>query len=90
MRCTQSRERLSAYLDGELTPSEAGAIREHVAACADCAGEYAALAATSRQLKEGLVRYTAPDVLKARILSKHSEQPAPTRTVPAPWMHWGR
>ena len=90
MRCMQSRERLSAYLDGELTPSEAGAVREHVTACSDCASEYAALAATSRQLKEGLVRYSAPDVLKARILNKLSEQPTPAATLPGSWLHWSR
>ena len=27
MRCTESRDRLNAYLDGELTPGEAGVMR---------------------------------------------------------------
>jgi mycothiol system anti-sigma-R factor len=90
MRCTESRDRLNAYLDGELTPSEADTIREHVAGCADCASEYATLAATSRQLKEGLVRYTAPDVLKARILNALSEQRASVAGSRTSWLHWSR
>jgi anti-sigma factor RsiW len=35
MDCKQ-RDNLVAYLDGELMPSEAEAVREHVVYCADC------------------------------------------------------
>jgi len=36
MRCEEARNELSAYLDGELGPQEADAVREHVASCAAC------------------------------------------------------
>ncbi|MDQ6633242.1 MAG: anti-sigma factor [Gemmatimonadota bacterium] len=90
MRCPQSRDQLGAYLDGELTTNEAVAVREHMAGCPNCASHYATLASTSRQLKEGLVHYTAPDMLKARILNALSNQRTPAATSPASWLHWSR
>jgi anti-sigma factor (TIGR02949 family) len=88
MRCAECRDRLDAYLDAELPPSEAEVMSVHVEGCADCAREYAVLAATSRQLKEGLVHYSAPDVLKARILNALA-QPGASRGSAAPsWTRW--
>jgi anti-sigma factor RsiW len=69
MRCADCRESLNQYIDGELVADEAAAVRDHLATCADCAREHAALSATSHRLKEALVRHAAPDVLKARIRS---------------------
>ncbi len=37
------RERLSAYLDGELAPADAAALERHLAACAECRDELAGL-----------------------------------------------
>lgn len=37
------RERLSAYLDGELAPGDAAAIERHLASCAECRDELAGL-----------------------------------------------
>lgn len=67
MTCAQCQELLDAYVDGELPPADEAAVREHIASCAECAREHAALAATSRRIGETLVKYQAPDVLKARI-----------------------
>jgi anti-sigma factor RsiW len=67
MTCAQCRDLLDAYIDGELPAAEEDAVREHIASCAECAREHAALAATSRRIGETLVKYQAPDVLKARI-----------------------
>jgi len=69
MRCAECRESLSALIDGELDPSAAADVRAHFADCADCRREHDVLVDTSRLLKEGLVRHTAPDVLKARLRS---------------------
>jgi anti-sigma factor (TIGR02949 family) len=88
MRCAECRDRLDAYLDAELTPSEAEVMSAHVEGCADCAREYAALAATSRQLKEGLVHYPAPDVLKARILSALARPDASRGSPASSWARW--
>jgi anti-sigma factor RsiW len=67
MRCTECRESLNALIDDELDAAAAVDVRAHLADCADCRREHAVLADTSRQLKEGLVRHAAPDVLKARL-----------------------
>jgi anti-sigma factor RsiW len=58
---------LDAYIDGELPGEDAAAVREHIASCLECANEHASLVATSRRIGETLVKYQAPDVLKARI-----------------------
>jgi anti-sigma factor RsiW len=67
MTCAQCRELLDAYVDGELPGEDTAAVREHIAACAECTHEHASLVATSRRIGETLVKYQAPDVLKARI-----------------------
>lgn len=84
MRCAEYRELLSALVDDELPIGEAADVRAHLAACADCAREHDALAATSRRLKEGLVRHSAPDVLKARIRSMLSQSDAFSPPVEGP------
>jgi len=83
MPCAEYRELLSALVDDELPADEAAGLRAHLANCADCAREHDVLAATSRRLKEGLVRHSAPDVLKARIRSMLS-QPDAFSPVPEP------
>ena len=73
MRCAACRELLNANLDNELMTEEMADVRDHLAQCPDCARAYEELAATSHVLRGGLVRYTAPDVLKARIRSALAE-----------------
>ena len=57
-------------------------MREHIASCAECAREHAQLVAVSRRIGDGLVKYQAPDVLKARIRVA-LQQPDPL-AAPAP------
>jgi anti-sigma factor RsiW len=81
--CAETRELLSAYVDGELPPDRAAAVADHLASCAACAGEYEATLATVRRVREGLVRHRAPDVLRARIRAalreeeQHPHEPRP-------------
>ncbi len=89
MTCAQCRELLDAYIDGELPSEDMAVVREHIASCAECAREHALLVATSRRIGETLVKYQAPDVLKARIRVALA-QPGPlapdapaARTIPA-------
>ncbi len=42
---------LSAYIDGEVTPSETARVEEHVAGCEECVSELGSLRATSRLLR---------------------------------------
>jgi len=58
---------LSSYTDGELSDEESAQVREHLHGCADCAREHRRLVETSSLIKGRLMRYKAPDVLKARI-----------------------
>ena len=67
MRCTECREVLPAYLDGELLQDERSEVAAHLAKCEACARDWDVLSATSGAIRRNLVRHSAPDVLKARI-----------------------
>ena len=56
MRCEDARERLSAFVDGELPADEAEKMRAHLAACASCRAEEAEL----RRLSGAIARHLAP------------------------------
>jgi anti-sigma factor RsiW len=58
---------LSSHIDGELSADESAQVREHLQGCADCAREHRKLLDTSSLVRGRLMRYEAPDVLKARI-----------------------
>jgi anti-sigma factor RsiW len=58
---------LSAYVDGELPPGDATVVAKHLATCAHCAAEYQIMLDTVSLLRSELERFTAPDVLRARI-----------------------
>jgi anti-sigma factor RsiW len=61
-------EMIDALIDGELTSEEAAEVRQHLTGCADCTRTLEERTALSRQVK-GLPRFTAPDVLRARLRS---------------------
>lgn len=85
--CAPYRDSLDARLDGELLPEEARDVDRHLAACASCAREYATLSETHRLIAENMMRYVAPDVLRARIrgaVRETAAPPAPVRGV-SPW-----
>ena len=73
VHCASYRDSLDARLDGELLPEEAREVDQHLATCAACARDYARLSDTHRLVSEKLMRYTAPDVLRARIRRELSE-----------------
>jgi anti-sigma factor RsiW len=82
MNCASTRELLSAYVDGELPPDEATAVAEHLASCAACSRDYDAMVATVRTLREGLVRFHAPDLLRARVRTALREEQEPAASTP--------
>jgi anti-sigma factor RsiW len=67
MTCANCLEMLSSHVDGELSADESAQVREHLQSCADCAREHRKLLETSSLLRGRLMRYEAPDFLKARI-----------------------
>ena len=83
MQCADCRSLLDAYLDGELAEGERASVREHLAGCADCSSEHAALGRASSLAQEHLVHYQAPDVLRARIASAIAGERAGS-SVPLP------
>src|SRR5437773_12111961 len=88
MKCADCLESLGPYVDGELPPEETVEMEEHLRTCADCAEAHRRLAGTSSRVKAGLMRYEAPDVLKARIrasLAETTRDESPQRgLVPQP------
>lgn len=84
MNCAQTRELLNAYIDGELPPDQAMALSEHLTTCTECAGIYEELLTTVRTLREGLVKYRAPDLLRARVRSALREDAQPATATPTP------
>ncbi|MBQ7143588.1 MAG: zf-HC2 domain-containing protein [Oscillospiraceae bacterium] len=64
--CERIREQLSAYLDGELTETEAETVRAHLDACPACRAEYAAYLALSEALEPGEL----PEGLHESVMAK--------------------
>lgn len=67
MECDAARPRLEAYLDGELGEPDRAALREHIAGCAECGPEMAALERLRRGVREAAPAYRAPAALRAQI-----------------------
>src|SRR5690348_3420902 len=89
MECRESREALDAFVDAELTPMEHAHVADHLAECEACRREREVLDSLRTQLRENLVRYTAPDALRARVhaqavLFDAAAQPVSRR----PWRRW--
>ncbi len=61
---------ISAYIDGALAPSEAGAVRAHIAACPDCRADYVELKAAQRMLR------SVPTVMPPRAFTLTEEMVA--------------
>ena len=83
MRCVKVTQQLSAFLDGELQPSEAERIREHLESCPTCRKERQALELTINSVK-ALPAMRAPGDLASRVLADIEEaeaQPAASASV---------
>jgi anti-sigma factor RsiW len=88
---THLGSRLSALVDGQLSPAEGERVLEHVAGCRACAEELAAARAARRTLSAAAHVEPAPD-LTARLLALSAQIPPtdddPLRRPPAagdPW-----
>ena len=86
MTCKECLESLIPYVDGELSADEAAAMRDHLSTCDECAAAHTRLVEGAMRLRGALMRYEAPDVLKARIRSAlikpDAEVSVPPRRVP--------
>ncbi len=77
------RERLSAYLDGELNLAERADLEAHLSGCAECQRELASL----RQMKALLGALPAPALPRSFALPE-TLRPLPARRAPEP--RWSR
>lgn len=86
MPCDQPRDRLGAYLDGELSEADRATVARHIAGCPECAALVAALRETSVMVS-GLGREPMPTGLSSRLqqtLARASGEPNPTAVRRAP------
>jgi len=67
MVCEAWREKLDAYLDGELPPTEARAVGEHLRGCAACAAEGLSRVQQKRAVQFAGLRFTPPPAFRERI-----------------------
>jgi mycothiol system anti-sigma-R factor len=89
MRCEEARSRLDAYLDGELAAAERAPLRDHLADCAQCGPEAAALARLREGIRRSAPNYRAPEALRSRLrlaLRREAAAEAPTASRTPGWL----
>ena len=64
MRCDEIRPRLDAYVDGELDEADKALFHEHLADCAECRPEVAALERLRASIRQQAPAYRAPPALR--------------------------
>ena len=83
----QAHGALAAYVYGECDPGERAVVEAHLAVCAACASELAALGAT----RSALASWAPPEAeLGFRIVSDRAVEPTVTATVLRPPQWWQR
>lgn len=83
MECRDAKEKITAYLDGELDEDMRRAVREHLEKCPDCASEARSMEAAWALMDAATVP-EPPDDLPPRIVARAtggSRSPAPAGTV---------
>ena len=83
----QAHAALAAYVYGECDPGERAVVAAHLAVCAACASELAALGAT----RSALASWAPPEAeLGFRIVSDRAAEPTASATVLRPLQWWQR
>jgi anti-sigma factor RsiW len=73
-RCQQYTDKLSAYIDNELPPSELNDVESHIGSCDLCQNEIHALKSTRHALKSLLPKIEPDDRERDRILDRVYEE----------------
>lgn len=91
MRCSDCRQSLDAYIDGQLSVDRAAEIRDHIERCADCSREHGVLSSVSKSVKANLMHLTTPPELRERIRAAVARDAAPSTgpgAVPRRFDRW--
>lgn len=67
MSCAQDRDRLAAYLDGEVAEAEAKSLQQHILTCPGCAAEIAAMVSLRRAMKPAASRFTPSAAFRQKV-----------------------
>ena len=86
MSCRRTLE-IDRYVDGELEPSEAAAVRQHIDECAVCNRGYSYKLALRSSLRDSSLYYRTPLELKMRIrsLSQTDAEAEASKRLMLPW-----
>ncbi len=88
MDCRKFEQLISPFLDGELGPVEAGAVRSHLSVCAACQQEYEDLLHLSVSLKQmGDILMPAPIGFKDTLMQRISEEKVITPVKTSRWFN---
>src|SRR5271155_5426281 len=69
VECEEVRPRLDAYLDGEVAEAERALLHQHLAGCAKCGPEAAALERLRDGIRQAAPVYRAPEGLRRQLRS---------------------
>jgi hypothetical protein len=81
LRCVEAKRLFSPYLDGAVTGTEMLALENHIAACADCRGEYQSLR-RMQQMLASVARQKAPADLGLNLRLMISREVAQAKRPP--------
>jgi anti-sigma factor (TIGR02949 family) len=100
MNCTEWQNRIDAYVDAELQPSDMAAFRTHAETCAACSASALAVTESKVAIRRAASRYDAPPELRARIFALARGEAQPVRAeskrrwtdfgrfISGTWPHW--
>jgi anti-sigma factor RsiW len=91
MPCDEMRDRLSPYLEGELSESERKALEAHLGECADCAALLAVLRESVASLRAAPEADPPPHLarrIQEAVAQKAAEQSRPRTAWGWTWMPW--
>jgi anti-sigma factor RsiW len=73
--CSQDRNSLAAYLDGELAVDQERSLQEHLRSCPDCAAEVAAMVSLHRAMKPAATRFTPSAEFRRKVQGQIASKP---------------
>lgn len=89
MPCAEVRQRMVAFVDGEIAGEESWIIRRHLDECPPCGQLAIVEQGFKRVLSDRLRRESAPEPLVERVRRALAQEPAPARRPAAPgWTGW--